>query len=112
MFVYDIVYDFLEVGGIFWVVECCNGFGDCCKLNFFGGIMCFSYWVICDEKDIIWGGVNILWEFFIMNVYENFFDYLEIYQAMDFCLVCKGCIVECFFNVDMMILKLEFLYQY
>ncbi|MEZ5022657.1 MAG: 4Fe-4S dicluster domain-containing protein [Chitinophagales bacterium] len=74
--------------------------------------MCPSYMATRDEKDTTRARANILREFLTNSDKANKFDHKEIYDVMDLCLSCKGCLSECPSNVDMASLKAEFLYQY
>lgn len=106
------VFDYSEAGSLMEAIEKCNGSGDCRKLAFSGGTMCPSYMATRNEKDTTRARANALKEFLTMNTKSNPFDHPEIYEAMDLCLSCKGCKSECPSNVDMALLKAEFLYQY
>ena len=105
-------FNFEDTGGLLRTVEKCNGSGDCRKLNFAGGTMCPSYRASKDEKDSTRGRANVLREFLTQNAKENPFNHLEIKEALELCISCKGCKSECPSNVDMATLKSEFQYQY
>jgi FAD/FMN-containing dehydrogenase/Fe-S oxidoreductase len=106
------VFNYDNPGSLLQAVEKCNGSGDCRKLSFAGGTMCPSYMATRNEKDSTRARANALREFLTMSTKENPFDHPEIYEAMDLCLSCKGCLSECPSNVDMATLKAEFLYHY
>lgn len=106
------ILDFSGTEGILRAAEKCNGSGDCRKLPGSGGSMCPSYMATRDEKDTTRARANILREYLTNSTKVNKFDHEEIYQVMDLCLSCKGCLSECPSNVDMASLKAEFLYQY
>ncbi|MFD2202444.1 FAD-binding and (Fe-S)-binding domain-containing protein [Shivajiella indica] len=108
----ETLLDFSEVGGMLRMAEKCNGSGDCRKLPLSGGTMCPSYQATRNEKDTTRGRANTLREFLTKDKKPNAFDHLEIKDALDLCLSCKGCTAECPSNVDMASMKAEFLYQY
>jgi len=109
---FDTVFDFSATQGILRTAEKCNGAGDCRKLDFSGGTMCPSYRATRDEKHTTRARANALREFLSRNGKENPFDHPELREVMDLCLSCKGCTSECPSNVDMTMLKSEFLHQY
>ncbi|GIV33297.1 MAG: oxidoreductase [Chitinophagales bacterium] len=104
--------DFSDAGNMLRAVEKCNGSADCRKLAFAGGTMCPSYMATRNEKDTTRARANVLREFLTHSQKSNPFDHQEIAEVMDLCLSCKGCKSECPSNVDMALLKAEFLYQY
>lgn len=109
------LFDFSETGGILHAAEKCNGSGDCRKSHLSGGTMCPSYMATHREKDTTRARANILREILTANNLqrkENLFDSPEIYEVMDLCISCKGCKSECPSNVDMAMLKAEFLHHY
>ena len=108
----DTMLDFSNTEGILRAAEKCNGSGDCRKLPGSGGSMCPSYMATRDEKDTTRARANVLREFLSNSKKANKFDHKEIYDIMDLCLSCKGCLSECPSNVDMAGLKAEFLHQY
>lgn len=108
----ETMLDFSAERGILRAAEKCNGSGDCRKLPLSGGTMCPSYHVTKSEKDSTRGRANTLREFLTKSSNINRFDHIEIKEAMDLCLSCKGCTSECPSNVDMSSLKAEFLHQY
>jgi Fe-S oxidoreductase len=65
-----------------------------------------------DEKDTTRARANILREFLTNSTKANKFDHDEIKDVMDLCLSCKGCKAECPSNVDVAVMKAEFLQQY
>jgi len=92
--------------------EQCNGSGDCRKSHLSGGTMCPSYMATRNEMDTTRARANILREFLTRSDKVNRFDHREIYDVMDLCLSCKGCMSECPSSVDMAKLKAEFLQHY
>jgi len=109
---FDTIFDFSDTDGILRAAEKCNGSGDCRKSHLSGGTMCPSYMATRNEKDTTRARANILREFLTRSPKKNKFAHEEIYEVMDLCLSCKGCTSECPSNVDMALMKAEFLYQY
>ncbi|MCU0430956.1 MAG: FAD-binding protein [Cytophagaceae bacterium] len=106
------VLDFSETEGILRMAEKCNGSGDCRKSHIIGGTMCPSYMATRSEKETTRARANILREFLTRSDKKNKFDHEEIKEVMDLCLSCKGCKSECPSNVDVAMMKTEFLQQY
>jgi Fe-S oxidoreductase len=65
-----------------------------------------------NEKDTTRARANILREFLTHSNKKNKFDHEEIKEVMDLCLSCKGCKSDCPSNVDVAMMKAEFLHQY
>ncbi len=105
-------FDFSATEGILRMAEKCNGSGDCRKTHITGGTMCPSYMATKNERDTTRARANILREFLTRSEKVNRFDHEEIKDIMDLCLSCKGCKSECPSNVDMAMLKSEFLQNY
>ena len=106
------VFNFGETGGILRMAEKCNGSGDCRKSSVIGGTMCPSYMATKSEKETTRARANILREFLTRSTKPNKFDHQEIKDVYDLCLSCKGCKSECPSNVDVAMMKAEFLHQY
>ena len=104
--------DFSDSDGYLRLAEKCNGSGDCRKDVFAGGGMCPSYRATKDEKDVTRSRANTLREFLTNSDQKNKFNSEEIKESLDLCLSCKACASECPSNVDIAVLKSEFLYQY
>ena len=104
--------DFSDSEGILRLAEKCNGSGDCRKDVFAGGAMCPSYRATKDEKDVTRSRANVLREFLTNSEEKNKFNHKEIKESLDLCLSCKACASECPSNVDIAVLKSEFLYRY
>ena len=104
--------DFSDSEGYLRAAEKCNGSGDCRKDVFAGGAMCPSYRATKDEKDVTRARANTLREFITNSSESNKFNHKEIKESLDLCLSCKACASECPSNVDIAVLKSEFLYQY
>lgn len=106
------IMDFSDSGGYLRLAEKCNGSGDCRKDTFAGGTMCPSYRATKDEKDVTRSRANALREFLTNSNKTNRFNSEEIKASLDLCISCKACATECPSNVDISVLKSEFLYQY
>ncbi|PHS07969.1 MAG: FAD-binding oxidoreductase [Kordia sp.] len=104
--------DFSDSEGYLRLAEKCNGSGDCRKDVFAGGAMCPSYRATKDEKDVTRSRANTLREFLTNSDQKNKFNSKEIKESLDLCLSCKACASECPSNVDIAVMKSEFLYQY
>ncbi|MBE0678598.1 MAG: FAD-binding oxidoreductase, partial [Bacteroidales bacterium] len=104
-------YDFSDCGGVVRAAERCNGSGDCRKSNAIGGTMCPSYMATSDERLTTRARANILREMLYADK-DNPWDSREIYDILDLCLACKGCLSECPSGVDIAKLKSEFLQHY
>ncbi|MFT4660470.1 MAG: FAD/FMN-containing dehydrogenase/Fe-S oxidoreductase [Patiriisocius sp.] len=105
-------YNFDEEQGLLNFTEKCNGSGDCRKLPEAGGGMCPSYHVTKNEKDVTRARANMLREVITNSSATNVFDSKELKEVYDLCVGCKACANECPSNVDVAIMKSEFLYQY
>ncbi len=106
------VFNFGQTGGILRMAEKCNGSGDCRKSAVIGGTMCPSYMATKGEKETTRARANILREFLTRSTKANKFDHQEIKDVYDLCISCKGCKSECPSNVDVAMMKAEFLHQY
>ncbi|MGV8947365.1 MAG: FAD-binding and (Fe-S)-binding domain-containing protein [Lutibacter sp.] len=108
----ETIMDFSDSLGILRAAEKCNGSGDCRKLPSAGGTMCPSYRATRNEKDTTRARANALRDFLTNSEEKNKFNHKELYDVFDLCLSCKACASECPSNVDVAVLKAEFLYQY
>ena len=108
----ETIQDFSDSEGIIKLAEKCNGSGDCRKPVEAGGTMCPSYRATKNEKDTTRARANTLREVLTNNSAANKFDSKELKEVLDLCLSCKACATECPSNVDIAIMKAEFLYQY
>ncbi|MEZ4949278.1 MAG: FAD-linked oxidase C-terminal domain-containing protein [Saprospiraceae bacterium] len=104
--------NFEKEGGFLRLAEKCTGSGDCRKLaNISGGVMCPSYMATRNEKDSTRARANALREF-LQSPQDNLgFSNPNLKEVMDLCISCKGCTSECPSNVDMSVMKAEYLYQ-
>ncbi|MBR7828952.1 FAD-binding oxidoreductase [Actinospica sp. MGRD01-02] len=87
--------------------ERCVGVGRCRRDD--AGVMCPSYRVTRDEKHSTRGRAKLLVEMFQGEVTPNTWRNKEVRDALDLCLACKGCAVDCPTHVDMATYKSEFL---
>ncbi len=104
--------NFDDNNGILRLTEKCNGSGDCRNVEMDKSVMCPSYKATKNEKDTTRARANALREFLTNSDKENKFNHKELKEVFDLCLSCKACASECPSNVDVAILKAEFLHQY
>jgi Fe-S oxidoreductase len=88
----------------------CVGVGACRREG--GGTMCPSYMVTREEKDSTRGRARMLFEMMNGEVIDDGWKSVEVKEALDLCLSCKGCKGDCPVNVDMATYKAEFLSHY
>ncbi|MHB8606346.1 MAG: FAD-binding and (Fe-S)-binding domain-containing protein [Thermoplasmatota archaeon] len=88
----------------------CVGVGLCRRTE--GAIMCPSYMATREEKDSTRGRAHLLFEMLQGDVIKNGWRSKEAKDALDLCLSCKGCKVDCPVSVDMATYKAEFLSHY
>ena len=100
-------------GGSFTTaVHRCVGVGKCRADNTAtGGVMCPSYLATKDETHSTRGRARVLQELANGALIDGGWDSPEVEQALDLCLSCKGCKVDCPAGVDMAAYKAEALYQ-
>lgn len=112
----DTIFNFDDNQGILRLAEKCNGSGDCRKPTSAGGVMCPSYRATKNEKDTTRARANALREFLTSQDFgtdkTNKFNHKELKEVFDLCISCKACASECPSNVDIAVLKAEFLHQY
>ena len=84
-------------------LEQCNGCGGCLKEP---PTMCPTYQVTSDEIMSTRGRSNIIRAVIDGRCHQGL-SATELAEALDYCLACKGCQVECPSNVDMALLKAE-----
>lgn len=106
------IFDFSVDDGILRLAEKCSGSGDCRKSEISGGLMCPSFMATRSEKNTTRARANILRQF-LSNPHDlQPYNHEEIKEAMDLCLSCKGCKIECPSSVDITKMKAEFLQHY
>lgn len=101
--------DWSADGGLARAVEMCNGSADCRKLK--AGVMCPSFQATREELHSTRGRANLLRAALSGQLPAEEWTGDAVYQALDLCLGCKACKVECPSSVDMAKIKTEFLAQ-
>lgn len=94
-------------GGFQGAVEMCNNNGACRKLK--GGVMCPSYRVTRNERDVVRGRANSLRLAISGQLGPDAFASDAMAETMKLCVSCKGCKRECPTGVDMAKMKIEVL---
>jgi FAD/FMN-containing dehydrogenase/Fe-S oxidoreductase len=90
--------------------ERCVGVGRCRRDD--SGVMCPSFRATRDEVHSTRGRAKLLVEMFQGEVTPATWRNEEVFEALDLCLSCKGCAVDCPTHVDMASYKAEFLSHY
>jgi FAD/FMN-containing dehydrogenase/Fe-S oxidoreductase len=92
-------------GGFQGAVEMCNNNGACRALQ--GGVMCPSYRVTRDERDVTRGRANTLRLAISGQLGPDALTSEEMAETMKLCVSCKACRRECPTGVDMARMKIE-----
>jgi FAD/FMN-containing dehydrogenase/Fe-S oxidoreductase len=92
-------------GGFQGATEMCNNNGACRKLA--GGVMCPSYRVTRDERDVTRGRANTLRLAVTGQVGSNALTSDEVAETLSLCVSCKACRRECPTGVDVARMKIE-----
>jgi FAD/FMN-containing dehydrogenase/Fe-S oxidoreductase len=92
-------------GGFQGAVEMCNNNGACRKAE--GGVMCPSYRVTREERDVTRGRANSLRLAITGQLGPDALTSDEMAETMKLCVSCKGCRRECPTGVDMARMKIE-----
>ena len=92
-------------GGFQGAVEMCNNNGACRKLA--GGVMCPSYRVTRDERDVTRGRANTLRLAITGQLGPDALTSDEMAETLKLCVSCKACRRECPTGVDMARMKIE-----
>src|SRR5262249_33238453 len=92
-------------GGFQGAVEMCNNNGACRALA--GGVMCPSYRVTRDERDVTRGRANTLRLAISGQLGAEALASDEMADTMQLCVSCKACRRECPTGVDMARMKIE-----
>jgi FAD/FMN-containing dehydrogenase/Fe-S oxidoreductase len=104
-------FSFAQDGGsLQQAAERCVGVGRCRSETI--AVMCPSYRVTHDEKHSTRGRAKLLGELFQGETTPESWRNEEVFEALDLCLSCKGCAVDCPTQVDMATYKSEFLFHY
>ncbi|GAA3551600.1 FAD-binding and (Fe-S)-binding domain-containing protein [Amycolatopsis ultiminotia] len=90
----------------------CVGVGRCRSQAPGNGVMCPSYRVTGDERDSTRGRARLLHEMTQGELITGGWRSKEVLGALDLCLSCKGCSVDCPVGVDVASYKSEFLHQH
>ncbi|AXS41414.1 FAD-binding and (Fe-S)-binding domain-containing protein [Breoghania sp. L-A4] len=96
-----------NAGGFQGAVEMCNNNGACRKIA--GDVMCPSYRVTRNERDLTRGRANTLRLAISDQLGPDAFTSDEMAETMSLCVSCKGCRRECPTGVDMAKMKIEVL---
>jgi len=94
-------------GGFQGAVEMCNNNGACRALS--GGVMCPSYRVTRDERDVTRGRANTLRLAITGQLGSDAFTSEQMAETLKLCVSCKACRRECPTGVDMARMKTEVL---
>jgi FAD/FMN-containing dehydrogenase/Fe-S oxidoreductase len=94
-------------GGFQGAVEMCNNNGACRALA--GGVMCPSYRVTLDERDVTRGRANTLRLAITGQLGPNALTSESMAETLKLCVSCKACRRECPTGVDMARMKVEVL---
>jgi FAD/FMN-containing dehydrogenase/Fe-S oxidoreductase len=94
-------------GGFQGAVEMCNNNGACRKIE--GGVMCPSYRVTRDERDVTRGRANSLRLAVTGQLGPDALISEEMAETMKLCVSCKACRRECPTGIDMARMKIEVL---
>ncbi|MCL4766302.1 MAG: FAD-binding protein [Hyphomicrobiaceae bacterium] len=94
-------------GGFQGAVEMCNNNGECRKLD--SGVMCPSYRVTRDERDVTRGRANTLRLAISGQLGPDALASDEMLETLKLCVSCKACRRECPTGVDMARMKIEVL---
>jgi FAD/FMN-containing dehydrogenase/Fe-S oxidoreductase len=92
-------------GGFQGAVEMCNNNGACRALA--GGVMCPSYRVTRDERDVTRGRANTLRLAITGQLGPDALTSQEMAETLQLCVSCKACRRECPTGVDMARMKIE-----
>jgi Fe-S oxidoreductase len=92
-------------GGFQGAVEMCNNNGACRKAE--GGVMCPSWRVTHNERDVTRGRANSLRLAITGQLGPDALTSDEMAETMKLCVSCKGCRRECPPGVDMARMKIE-----
>jgi Fe-S oxidoreductase len=92
-------------GGFQGAVEMCNNNGACRALG--GGVMCPSYRVTREEKDVTRGRANTLRLAITGQLGADALASDEMAETLKLCVSCKACRRECPTGVDMARMKIE-----
>lgn len=101
--------DWTDTGGFAAALERCNNNGACRKTR--SGVMCPSFRVTREERDVTRGRANILRLAMSGALGPEGLGAPEVMDALELCVACKACKRECPVGVDMARMKAEALYR-
>ena len=103
------LYEYPEDGADFTKATLrCVGVGKCRRREPKRGVMCPSYLATGEEKHSTRGRARLLFEMLRGDALPDGFGNLEVEEALNLCLACKGCKHDCPVQVDMASYKAEF----
>ena len=105
----DTGLDWSDWGGFGGAIEMCNNNGACRKFD--AGVMCPSFRVTRDERDLTRGRANTLRLAISGQLGPDALASDEMQETLKLCVSCKGCKRECPTGVDMAKMKIEVLHQ-
>jgi Fe-S oxidoreductase/FAD/FMN-containing dehydrogenase len=91
--------------GLASAIEMCNNNGHCRKFD--AGTMCPSYRITKDEQHVTRGRANTLRLALSGQLGSDGLASVEVKEALDLCVSCKGCKRDCPTGVDMAKMKIE-----
>jgi FAD/FMN-containing dehydrogenase/Fe-S oxidoreductase len=86
----------------------CVGVGACRRRDSNKSVMCPSYMATNEEKHSTRGRARLLFEMLHGGPIDDLWRSVEVEEALDLCLGCKGCKHDCPVQVDMATYKAEF----
>jgi FAD/FMN-containing dehydrogenase/Fe-S oxidoreductase len=99
-----------DEGSMQKAVERCVGVGKC--RSDVAGVMCPSYRATREETHSTRGRAKLFIEMFQGEVTPATWRNRDVFESLELCLSCKGCVSECPTQVDMATYKAEFLHHY
>ncbi len=99
-----------DSGSMQRAVERCVGVGKC--RSDVAGVMCPSYRATRDELHSTRGRAKLFGEMFQGVVTPETWRNKDVFESLELCLSCKGCVSDCPTQVDMATYKSEFLHHY
>ena len=99
-----------DAGSLEEAMERCVGVGRCRRDDV--DVMCPSYRVTRDERHSTRGRARLFVEMMQGEVVATTWQSEEVREALELCLGCKGCALDCPTHVDMATYKSEFLAHY
>ncbi|MCD9878286.1 FAD-binding and (Fe-S)-binding domain-containing protein [Streptomyces guryensis] len=110
----DVAFGYPSDGGDFSAaVRRCVGVAKCRTTSASGGsVMCPSFRATGEEQHSTRGRARLLHEMLAGEVVTDGWRSVEVRDALDLCLSCKGCRSDCPVEVDMATYKAEFLHHH